>query len=271
MHKIQRESDNNQQHQFCLMSDLHWDNPKCRRDLLAKDLEHCKNHGIPILMNGDLFCAMEGRHDRRRSRNIMPDHNSLSYYDNLVNDAVQYFQPYAHLIELVGYGNHETSVLRNGETDLLKRFCAGIGRPQALGGYGGWFRISLKYNKGRDQQHFNLKYYHGSGGGGIITKGTIAQQRMLSMIDGADAIWMGHVHEGLVMHNVKERIRTSGKVELAPVLQIRTPTYKEEYGEGKMGWHVERGAPPKPLGCYILELTYNQKRPIIADAFALRC
>ena len=64
-------------------------------------------------------------------------------------------------------------------------------------------------------------------------------------------------------------MRITGKVELAEILQIRTPTYKEEYGEGKMGWHVERGAPPKPLGAYVLELTYQQKKPIRARAFPL--
>lgn len=266
---IQRKSDDGERHRFCLMSDVHWDNPKCRRDLLIRDLEHCAAENMPILMNGDLFCAMEGRHDRRRSRNIIPDHNVASYYDALVDDAVAYFEPFAHLISLVGYGNHETSVLKNGETDLLKRFCQGIGRPEVLGGYGGWVRFVFQYRKGRDRQSHFLKYFHGSGGGGIITKGTIQQQRMLSMVHGCDSIWMGHVHEALTMRNIVERMRTTGKVELAEVLQIRTPTYKEEYGEGKMGWHVERGAPPKPLGSYVLELTYRQKKKITARAFPL--
>ena len=31
-----------------------------------------------------------------------------------------------------------------------------------------------------------------------------------------------------------------------------TGTYKEEYGDGSKGWHVERGAPPKPVGGRIL-------------------
>ena len=33
-----------------------------------------------------------------------------------------------------------------------------------------------------------------------------------------------------------------------------TGTYKEEYEDGSKGWHVERGAPPKPLGGRILKL-----------------
>jgi len=32
-----------------------------------------------------------------------------------------------------------------------------------------------------------------------------------------------------------------------------TGTYKEEFGDGSKGWHVERGAPPKPVGGRILE------------------
>ena len=31
-----------------------------------------------------------------------------------------------------------------------------------------------------------------------------------------------------------------------------TGTYKEEYGDGSKGWHVERGAPVKPTGGRIL-------------------
>ena len=31
-----------------------------------------------------------------------------------------------------------------------------------------------------------------------------------------------------------------------------TGTYKEEYGDGSKGWHVERGAPVKPVGGRIL-------------------
>lgn len=31
-----------------------------------------------------------------------------------------------------------------------------------------------------------------------------------------------------------------------------TGTYKEEYGDGSKGWHVERGAPLKPIGSRIL-------------------
>ena len=45
---------------IAMLSDIHWDNPKCDRALLKKDLEYCKANNIPILINGDMFCLMQG-------------------------------------------------------------------------------------------------------------------------------------------------------------------------------------------------------------------
>jgi hypothetical protein len=39
-----------------------------------------------------------------------------------------------------------------------------------------------------------------------------------------------------------------------------TGTYKEEYGVGAGGWHVERGAPPKPLGGRILTFSVRREQ-----------
>jgi hypothetical protein len=67
-------------------------------------------------------------------------------------------------------------------------------------------------------------------------------------------IRMGHVHEDHELTYTTERINEKHRVYLKEVLMIRTPTYKEEYNEGKGGWHVERGAPPKALGGRWLEM-----------------
>ena len=37
-----------------------------------------------------------------------------------------------------------------------------------------------------------------------------------------------------------------------------TGAYKEEYEDGSKGWHVERGAPAKPIGGRILTIDMNQ-------------
>ena len=73
------------------------------------------------------------------------------------------------------------------------------------------------------------------------------------MVEGADMVWMGHVHEDHELTYQVERMNSSNRVHLKEVLMVRTATYKEEYGDekdgyGAKGWMVERGSPPKPLG-----------------------
>lgn len=93
-----------------------------------------------------------------------------------------------------------------------------------------------------------------------MTKGAIQMQRMSSYVEGADMVWLGHVHEDNEITYQVERMNQDNKVHLKEVLMIRTATYKEEYGDkkdgyGAKGWMVERGSPPKPLGGRWLELT----------------
>lgn len=242
-----------------LLSDIHWDNPKCDRDLLKRHLDQAKEIGADVLLNGDTFCLMQGAYDPRKNKSdIRPEHNKANYLDAVVNDAVQWFSPYAHLIKVVGYGNHETNILKRQETDVIERFVYGLNSTNEtnveVGGYGGWIVYGFQRDNGVGRTRFNIKYFHGSGGGGPVTKGTIQFNRMSTMVEGADMVWMGHVHEDHELTYTVERLSSNNKVHLKDILMIRTATYKEEYNDGKGGWHVERGAAPKPLGGRWLEL-----------------
>lgn len=267
-----------------LLSDLHWDNPKCDRTLLKKHLEQAKEEGCPILLNGDTFCLMQGSYDPRKSKgDIRPEHNKNNYLDAVVNDAIDWFSPYAHLIKLVGYGNHETSILKRQETDVIERFVSGLNRNNdtqiEVGGYGGWavfrFNLSGKEEYKSRLGSFKLKYFHGAGGAAPVTKGTIQHNRMQTSVEGADAIWMGHVHNDYEVTYTVESLDQKFNVILKDILMIRTSTYKEEYNKGKGGWHVERGAGPKPLGGRWLELhpyrhVTDSSDKILINAFTYR-
>ena len=234
-----------------LISDLHWDNPKCDRDLLKKHLDQAVKGNHDILINGDLFCLMQGAYDPRKSKSdIRPEHNHANYFDAIINTAVDWFEPYAQHIKLIGYGNHETSILKRQETDIIERFVTLLnyksGTNIQVGGYGGWIRY--QFNDGSATQSFKIKYMHGFGGGGAVTRGTIQHNRMSVNVEGADAIWMGHVHEDYELTYTVEELTIKDTVQLRDILMIRTSAYKEEYGDGSKGWHIERGASPKPIG-----------------------
>jgi UDP-2,3-diacylglucosamine pyrophosphatase LpxH len=248
--------------QIAMLSDLHWDNPHCDRDMLKRHLDYCLEEDIPVMINGDMFCLMQGRGDNRRNKSdIRPEHNNAKYLDSIVETAVDWFLPYAHIIKLIGYGNHETSIIKFQETDILQRFVDLLnykaGSNIQTGGYGGWLVIKQASGWG-SKYSTKVKYFHGSGGGGIVTKGAINLTRALETYENFDVFTMGHIHENSCRNDVRDTIdhhSVGGYVLKQKQLHLMlTGTYKEEYGDGSQGWHVERGAPIKPLGGRILTI-----------------
>jgi len=248
---------------LAILSDLHWDNPYCNRELLKEHLDYCLEHNIPVFINGDMFCLMQGKGDRRGNKSdVRPEHAFNNYFDSIVESAVEWFTPYAHIIKLIGYGNHETSIIKHCETDVLQRFVDLLNYKcnsnVTTGGYGGWIWFTFKHNDSR--KSVKLKYFHGAGGGGVVTKGAINLTRALAMYE-ADIFTMGHIHENSARTDSKEVLFiSSGRVEVKHkyIHSMITGTYKDEYNDGSSGWHIERGAPPKILGGRILKIKVNR-------------
>jgi hypothetical protein len=255
---------------IAMLSDLHWDNPHCDRDMLKRHLDYCLAENIPVMINGDMFCLMQGRGDNRRNKSdIRPEHNNARYLDSIVETAIEWFLPYAHIIKLIGYGNHETSIIKFQETDILQRFVDLLnykaGSNIQTGGYGGWLVVRQSSNKNNTTSFSTkIKYFHGSGGGGIVTKGAINLTRALETYENFDVFSMGHIHENSCRNDVRDTLEqhpNSGYTLKQKQLHLMlTGTYKEEYGDGSQGWHVERGAPIKPLGGRILTIKCVRER-----------
>jgi len=255
---------------IAMLSDLHWDNPHCDRDLLKRHLDYCLEENIPVIINGDLFCLMQGRGDNRRNKSdIRPEHNNAMYLDSIVNTAVEWFMPYANIIKLVGYGNHETTIIKFQETDILQRFVDNINfranSNMQLGGYGGWVVVRQQATKSNTTSFSTkIKYFHGSGGGGVVTKGAINLTRALELYEGFDVFSMGHIHENSSRNDVRDTLEKHSVggyyLKQKQIHLMLTGTYKEEYGDGSKGWHVERGAPIKPLGGRILTIKCVRER-----------
>ncbi len=258
VHEIQLEG---KYAEIAMLSDLHWDNPKCDQDLLKKHLDYCKEENIPVMINGDMFCLMQGRGDNRRNKSdIRPEHNNARYLDSVVETAVEWFTPYADILTVIGYGNHETAIIKWQETDILQRFVDLLNLKchsnVQVGGYGGWFII--KMNNHSRIATTKIKYFHGSGGGGVVTKGALNLTRALELYEGCDVYTMGHIHENAARNDVRDALESNSKkgysINHKPIHLMITGCYKEEYGDGSKGWHVERGAPIKPIGGRMLTI-----------------
>jgi hypothetical protein len=126
------------------------------------------------------------------------------------------------------------------------------------GGYTGWVIISL-YSGG---SHFNLKlhYTHGLGAGGIMSHGTLSTRRIASFVSGADIFVSGHTHDSWVVTLAEQRLVTMNgiyKTLIMPSHHVKCGTYKDEYGTGYGGWHIETGKPPKVLGAVWMRLKWE--------------
>ena len=83
---------------------------------------------------------------------------------------------------------------------------------------------------------------------------------------------MGHIHENSCRNDVRDAVHYNQGKRVYELTQKQihlaiTGTYKEEYGDGSLGWHVERGAPIKPIGGRILTLHGISERTKDADSY----
>lgn len=235
-----------------LRSDAHHDNTNCNRKLEKQHLDKAAERGALICDFGDLFCAMQGKYDPRSSMDdIRPEDVGADYLDRIVRHAAEDYAAYKDNWLVIGTGNHETNIRNRHGTDISNNLVyqlRSIGSNVRLGGYGGWVRFLFHIHKTK-RSSINLKYHHGSGGGGEVTKGVIQTNRQAVYQPDANIIVNGHTHDGWYFPLARERLSEKGHVGRDILHFVRVPGYKDSYGSGAAGWDNEKWHAPKPLGC----------------------
>ena len=247
-----------------LRSDAHHDNPKCDWALEKRHLDEAKERGAGIIDLGDLFCMMQGKYDRRHTKAaVRPEHQVDDYLDAVIRTAADFYEPYADNFLVIGRGNHECSVEKRHEIRPIERLVATLNdRTKAqiqAGGYTGWVRFF--FTKGKTEHTSRVLWYtHGYGGGGPVTQDMIQSNRQRVYIENADIMASGHSHDAWANETTKLKLNVSGEVVQRPLWYIKCPTYKDDYGSGFSGWHVDTGKPPKPKGAWWLRFWWDGRR-----------
>ena len=153
-----------------LSSDWHLDSSKCDRELLTKHLSKALKNNSPIIVTGDMFDLMQGRKDPRKSMgDIRPEHIGEDYFNLVVETSLDFLEPYAQNIALITYGNHETSMIRHNDFDILQaikhRMHDRFGSNVLIGGYGAYVVVRA-YGSGKLRGNHIIRTFHGSGGWG---------------------------------------------------------------------------------------------------------
>jgi hypothetical protein len=246
-------------------SDRHHDNIYCNWDLEKKHLEKARERGALICDFGDLFCAMQGKYDPRSNMDdLRPEDKVTNYFPTIVEHAVDFYKPYHENWLLLGHGNHETSILKRNHIDLTSDFVSRLNSSGAnafVGGYGGWVRFMFHINKTK-QLAINMKYHHGAAKNpdAQVTRSVIQTNRQAVYQPDANIIANGHSHDAYTLPIARETLSQAGVPGHDILWFIRTPGYKDEYGDGSKGYHIEQGKPPKPIGCVWLHFMCNDPR-----------
>ena len=254
-----------------LRSDVHHDNPKCNQDLERVHLEEAVQYDAPIIDNGDLFCAMQGKWDKRADKNALrEEHRGSNYFDLLVETAAKFYEPYKDNFAVLGKGNHETAVTNRHETDLTDRLASRMrahGSKVEASGYGGFviFRFLDAVQKGQPakdkvrpvKDSKVLYHFHGSGGGGPVTRGVIQTNRLAVFQPDAEIVLTGHTHDEWSVTIPRMRLTPKGEIYHDEQLHVRCPGYKDAWSDSYAGWETEKMIGPKSLGSAWLRFWWN--------------
>lgn len=243
---------------FLLRSDAHHDNLHSNHALERKHLDEALARSAGILDFGDLCCAMQGRWDKRADPRQFREELRINYLDSLVRYNSSFYLPYAENWLMISPGNHESSVRKRHETDLTERIAERLraeGSPVETMPYSGWVRFM--FTRGAQRESVRLRYTHGYGGGGPVTRDVIQTARQAVYLD-ADIVVSGHTHDQFEVPIMRERLNQAGTPEIEEMTFLKLGGYKDEFSSGD-GWAVEKGLPPKPQGAYWLRF-YRESR-----------
>jgi hypothetical protein len=247
---------------FLLSSDRHHDSIYCDRKNEKKHLDEALTKEAIIFDAGDAYDLMQGKHDPRKNYDeLRPEYKQGKYYDVVIDDCINFYEPYAKNWVLFGMGNHETAVIRNADTDPTTRTVLELKRRGNdncfVGGYGGWVR--LLFSSGKGGRCSIDYYYHHSGlaGNAPVSKGLIGANRQAVVIPDAQVIHNGHNHEDYYMAQVRERLTVTGNVTHDYTHFVRTPGYKQAWRDSSYGFDKETGN-PKPIGAAWMRVTYDR-------------
>lgn len=220
-------------------SDLHLDAPDHEAELLDRDLEEAAELGARFFVGGDIWSLILPGDRKRYS-----GQHGKGEYDALVDIAVEMayerLKPYADFIDLIGVGNHESSVARFHYTDPINRLIDALEakRDPKLGGiqhagYSGFIRLRFVHTNqsGKTKGHRSRVYtdtwfyHHGTGGNAIVTRGAIDFQRLRAEVR-ADTYWLGHRHTNPSDIPRVKTVDQEGNILSIPVLEFYTAGYQ---------------------------------------------
>lgn len=241
---------------LAFLSDIHIDSNYCNTKKLKDVLDRCAEENIDVFIFGDLFDAMQGKNDPRNAKQLLKkDYLRDDYINAIVEDAAEFLKPYQQNIRLIGYGNHETSLIKHHEVDIIKLLQEKMERSFDLGGYEGFIQFSIGNDNFR--YRFVVFYTHGNSGQAPITMGILQHKRYQIWLDSVDMIISGHNHNHWVYTQPVCYLDQKGTIRVRNTWHLKLGTFlNRKWG---MGFEAEKGIPPSIEGGWMVEIKVKRK------------
>ena len=176
------------------ISDLHADSDVSIWNKVKKYL--IDNPNSYIVIGGDSIDVMQFVRDKRASRSSTKDGLNEDDYANRVIEYVrnEIVLPFKDRIISWNRGNHDNSIIRHHNIDLLQLIC-GVDIP--LHEYSGYILLSNHVYKNRTYNNL-IHFSHSPESGGKRSKGSLSIDIAKSQYPSAD-IWIReHIHDGFI-------------------------------------------------------------------------
>jgi hypothetical protein len=238
-----------------LMSDWHYDSIYCNRELLNKHIKMLDTHNAYGIVAGDIFDAMQGKFDPRRSySDLRPEYVGLNYYDRITADVTSFVKPYQERIIVLGKGHHDLGVLEHTNSDLISRVVGAMGGTSIMqvGSFAGV--VKIKFNRSKtSQKSLTIFYSHGGGSNSPVTKGVIQTARQAVFLPEAHIVHNGHNHQGYILPQPRMRLNQNNEIYTEMQWFVRTPGYKQTGTVGD-SWEAQKMFGPSPSGCVLVNV-----------------
>lgn len=253
-----------------MISDVHYDSIKCKRELLEKHLDKIVEQDGLIFIYGDWFDIMATYGDKRMKREGVDSRyivRGRSYLDVVIEDSIEFLSPYAENIALISAGNHETAIQKHCDTDPIFRLVTGLNRDNGtniqIGAYSGYILMDFA-NKNGSRRSKKIHYHHGFGGNAKRSKGMLDVQIEVMKYPDADLLCRGHDHQkwydpSTTRFRVDPR---TGQISKDSVGYLKTGSYKDGLEEGKHGWEVEKNFLPTKMGGWFVNFEYHREKGV---------
>ena len=274
VHRFVIPTENRSIHWRFICSDLHIGSVNFDARRWQADMAEAVKVGARVLVNGDVFDAIDFRDKRFDPSVLVPElKGEKDLQGAVVRLAYEYFRPYAGFIDVLGIGNHEEKWINWNASDpvarLIERLNADL-QANSLehrirhGGVSGFIRSAFRFGE-RDEKgrvpgtKHDLLYFHGSGGDSPVTRGSINMYRKEHQFS-FDAVTMGHDHNRGFIDSVEIGLSPRGHLVPRERKCIRTGSYYQNYKRTTQTnpldySYAERfHASPKPLGGMFLRL-----------------